>query len=208
MSISKNKAWNLTKRHIDDVIKNTPKAFELGLNPHLIKCLEWGFKLNPQPRYSLRISLYGHDIERAFDDRTKKKDYPNYDAYKEQHSINSANKLVDFLKKINADPQITEEVNTLVKYHDVGYVVDLPKPVYADLRILRDADAISLFDDKASFEYYIKMNGIGTAEEKLNFMKKKLSKNARGNPEIHTLYKKSIQIINEKKQKPTVDDFL
>ena len=224
MTISKHKAWNLTERYIEDIIKSTPNAFELGLKPHLKKCIEWGLVINPWARYSLKIALYGHDIERAFPDRIKcenlRRDSPEYKEYKKQHSLNSAKKLVDFLKKINAEEPMAQEVETLVKYHDVGYVQGLnqnekgylagfDERLYRDLRLLRDADAISLFDDPETIEMYILKYGIKDTEDKIKkFMFDKLTKKACQKPEVMAIYKKAEKLIEEKKAIIKSSEFL
>ena len=188
------------------ILLDTVVAYE-GMD-HLEKCLEWGLKLKSSAGCALKISLYGHDIERAFNDRAEKKNFINYSEYKKQHSLNSANYLMDYLKKIDSQETLIKEVDTLVRYHDIGYVTGLEQELYKDLRILRDADAITLFDDRQAIEHYIRVNGIDNAEAKMRFMFRKLSQRARSRPEITDIYKQAIQKVREERKKSSIDDFL
>ncbi len=214
MSIPMSASWQYAKKYIDEMLAITPKAKELILVPHLEKCLEWGLKLNKYARCALKISLYGHDIERAFADRALKENYKgDYKTYKKQHSLNSANKLAECLSKIDSNKTLVSEVYTLTKYHDVGFVVGLEKHLYSDLRLLRDADAISFLDDKDAIETYIAQNGIDKTKEKMRFMFNKLSKKARGRPEVGRLYENCMKLIAEKRsiasgKIATIEDFL
>lgn len=208
MTISMNQSWQLTKNHISDILKDCKNAKELFLVPHLESCLEWGLKLKPGAGCALKISLYGHDIERAFKNRANRRDYSIYRLYKQQHSINSANYLTKYLIKVYSAETLINEVSTLVRYHDVGYPTNLEKSLYKGLRVLRDADTIALFEDKEAIKYYIKVNGIDYTEAKIRFMYGKFTRQARERPEVVALYKQAVKIISEERKKSTLDELL
>ena len=208
MPIPMNESWRLTKKYIDDTLAKTPNSKELILVPHLEKCLNWGLKLCNSAGCALKITLYGHDIERAFNNRVQKKDFSSYTVYKKQHSMNSAVKLTDYLTKIGSDKVLVNEVYELVKYHDVGYVTGMKKHLYSDLRFLRDADAISFLDDSNAIEIYISQNGLKNTEEKMKFMFGKLSRQARARPEVVKLYQKCMALVAQRRKIATIDDFI
>ena len=203
MTISMHRSWDLAKKHITDVVKNCRDSNDLM--PHLEKCLSWGLKLKASAGCALKISLYGHDIDRAFKGRIRREDYTNYDEYKIQHALHSANYLVEYLTKINSDARLVSEVGILVKHHENEFVGGIEGLVYSDLRFLRDADSISFFDDSNAIIKYAVNHGIADTRAKIKYMNDKLTKKARARPEVMVIYQNAIRQINKMQQDLTLN---
>jgi hypothetical protein len=138
---------NLVKRKIEEVINGS----SVPEDPiHSINTLEWLLKLMPDAGESLKTAALGHDIERAIEKRkVRRKDYKDYDAFKDAHALNSANVLTEIMQACDIDKKMINEVIFLVRHHETGGTDQVD--------ILKDADSISYFDVNLPF-YFIRNN--------------------------------------------------
>ena len=123
------------KKRILEVISGSevPEDF-----PHAQDTLNWVLRLDPGAEPSLQLAALGHDIDRAVTARkTRRADFPDYDAFKAQHACNGAAILREILEDCGVEPRFTAEACRLVVVHEVG----------GDPRsdLLKDADSISYF---------------------------------------------------------------
>jgi len=106
---------------------------------HSQNICEWVLKLDPKADESLQIAACGHDIERAVKDRKiLRKDYKNYDQFKEAHAINSVVILKEIMHECKLDGQMIKDVCEIVRHHEVGG--------NKKTNLLQDADTISFFE--------------------------------------------------------------
>ncbi len=127
---------NSVKKKIEQIIKKSsvPEDFV-----HSENTLDWLLKLKPNADEGLKIAALSHDIERAIEKRkVRRKDYKDYDAFKDAHALNSAKILTEIMQECNLSKKMIDEVYFLVSHHETGgtKLVD----------ILKDADSISFFD--------------------------------------------------------------
>ena len=118
---------------------------------HSKNTLQWLLRLKPDADEGLQIAALGHDIERAIEERkVKRRDFEDYDAFKQEHAKNSASILRDLMLENGiGDPKFVGDVYTLVCRHEVG----------GDPRsdVLKDADSLSYFD--VNLPHYYQRNG-------------------------------------------------
>ena len=153
------------KKKIEEIIKKSP-VLEDPI--HSKNTLEWLLKLNPDADEALKIAALGHDIERAIENRKiKRKDYRDYDEFKDVHALNSAKILEEIMKGCNVRKELVGDVFFLVSHHETG----------GDRRVdvLRDADSISFFH--ANLPYYFVRNGVEETKKRCLWGYKKLPKN-------------------------------
>ncbi len=127
---------NSAKKKIDQIIKKSSVPEDYV---HSENTLDWLLKLKPNADESLKIAALSHDIERAIEKRkVRRKDYKDYDAFKDAHALNSAMILAEIMQECNLSKKMIDEVYFLVSHHETGgtKLVD----------ILKDADSISFFD--------------------------------------------------------------
>jgi len=127
---------NSVKKKIDQIIKKSSVPEDYV---HSENTLDWLLKLKPNADEGLKIAALGHDIERAIEKRkVRRKDYKDYDAFKDAHALNSAMILAEIMQECNLSKKMIDEVYFLVNHHETGgtKIVD----------ILKDADSISFFD--------------------------------------------------------------
>jgi len=106
---------------------------------HSKNTLKWLLKLKPDADESLKLAAIGHDIERAIEKRkVRRKDFKDYNIFKDAHAINSAKILAEIMQECNISKKMIDKVYFLVRHHETGgtKLVD----------ILKDADSISFFD--------------------------------------------------------------
>lgn len=128
---------------------------------HAKNVREWILRLKPNANWALQIAALAHDIERAFPERKiLRKNFNDYDAFKQAHADNSAKIAVDILKKYSLEENIIKRVEYLIRHHEFGVEND------PDLIVLKDADSLSFFQINLSF--YFSREG---AEETLFRMK-------------------------------------
>ncbi len=127
---------NSVKKKIDQIIKKSSVPEDYV---HSENTLDWLLKLKPNADEGLKIAALSHDIERAIEKRkVRRKDYIDYDAFKDAHALNSAMILAEIMQECNLSKKMIDEVYFLVSHHETGgtKLVD----------ILKDADSISFFD--------------------------------------------------------------
>jgi len=114
---------------------------------HAEDTLAWLQKLSAEIDLPLKIAAYGHDIERALPEgqRTSRKDYADYDAFKAAHARKSAAILHDIMVDCGIDKDVVAEVCRLVTLHEKG----------GDPRsdLLKEADSLSFFTVNLPFYY-------------------------------------------------------
>ncbi len=106
---------------------------------HAENTLEWLLKLDPDADKALQIAALAHDIDRAVEDqKVRRSDFNDYDAFKAAHAQSSATILREILIECGVARAIIDETCRLVALHEVG----------GDTRsdLLKDADSISYFE--------------------------------------------------------------
>ena len=117
---------------------------------HAENTLKWLLKLEPKADHALKIAALAHDIERANEkQKIKRKDYDDFDLFKQAHADNSAKILREILEKCGVTDSIKDEACRLVVQHETGGDTN------ADL--LKDADSISFFEN--NLPHYYKREG-------------------------------------------------
>ncbi len=136
------------KRKIEEIIEKS----SVPEDPvHSKNTLEWLVQLEPDADDALQIAALVHDIERAIEQqKVKRKDYKNYDDFKEAHSLNSAKMLTVLMEECNIDREFIADVTFLVRNHETG------GSRRAD--ILKNADSVSFFH--VNLPCYFERNGI------------------------------------------------
>lgn len=107
--------------------------------PHAENTLKRLLTLNPEADQALQIAALAHDIDRAVENqKVRRNDYDDYDAFKAAHARNGARILREIMKECGVAGSITEEACRLVTLHEVG----------GDHRsnLVKDADSISYFE--------------------------------------------------------------
>ena len=142
------------KKKIEKIIKNSL----VPEDPiHSKNTLEWLLKLKPDADEALKIAALGHDIERAIEKRkVKRKDYKDYDKFKNAHALNSANISVEIMKKCNVSTELADNVFHLIRFHETGGS--------RRVNILRGADGISFFH--VNLPEYFSRNGKKETEKR------------------------------------------
>ena len=113
---------------------------------HAENTLEWLLRLDPKAGQALQIAALAHDIDRAMEDqKVRRGDFDDYDAFKAAHARNGAKILRTILDECGVAEFTQEEACRLVARHEVG------GDPSSDL--LKDADSISFFDINLPFYY-------------------------------------------------------
>lgn len=112
---------------------------------HAENTLYWLLQLEPTAGPALRLAAIAHDIERAREDRLRRHEWPDYDAFKAEHAAIGAQIAAGILQAAGVEPDLRDEVARLVSRHEVG------GDSSSDL--LRDADSLSYFDHNLPFYY-------------------------------------------------------
>ena len=135
------------KKKIEKIIKNSL----VPEDPiHSKNTLEWLLKLKADADEALQIAALAHDIERAIEKRkVKRKDYKDYDEFKDAHALNSANISVGIMKECNVSTELADDVFGLIRFHETGGS--------RRVNILRGADGISFFH--VNLPEYFSRNG-------------------------------------------------
>ena len=120
------------------------RAWVLEIHPHarhLERTLDWAVELDPQASEAVRIAAVTHDIERAFPDRDAGWDSAtSWDdpAYNRWHQDRCADMVADWLREQRAEPALVEEVDRLVRNHEVGG--------WPEADLLQAADSVSFLE--------------------------------------------------------------
>jgi len=142
------------KKKIEKIIKNSL----VPEDPiHSKNTLEWLLKLKPDADEALQIAALAHDIERAIEKRkVKRKDYKDYDEFKNAHALNSANISVEIMKECNVSTELADDVFHLIRFHETGGS--------RRVNILRGADGVSFFH--VNLPEYFSRNGKKQTEKR------------------------------------------
>ncbi|MBI5249924.1 MAG: DUF4202 family protein [Desulfomonile tiedjei] len=113
---------------------------------HAENTVKWLHKLDPNADDALSIAAFGHDIDRAVENRRiRKADFQNFDAFKAAHARNSSEILYEIMLECGVHDQLAGEVRRLVMLHEAG------GDVRSDL--LKNADSLSFFEVNLPFYY-------------------------------------------------------
>lgn len=159
--------FELVRKEVEAILPRSPIDFELA---HSRLVLKWVLRLKPDADEALRIAAFAHDMERAVTRITEKdlKDYSKIDAFKREHALRSAKFICVILKKHGYADGTVGRVKSLVENHECGG---------GDADILMDADSLAFFD--YNIPSYLKRCGQERAIEKIRFMYKRMSPNAK-----------------------------
>jgi hypothetical protein len=117
---------------------------------HAENTLKKLLKLEPKADQAMQIAALAHDIERAVGkQKIKRKDYEDFEQFKQAHADNSAKILWKILEKCRVKGSITKEACRLVENHEKGGD--------ANSNLLKDADSISFFE--VNLTHYYKREG-------------------------------------------------
>jgi kynurenine formamidase len=120
------------------------RAWVLEVHPHphhLERTLDWAVELDPRAPEVVRIAAITHDIERAFPDREAGWDSAtSWDdpAYIRWHQDRCAEMVAAWLREQGADPWLVDEVDRLVRNHEVGG--------WPEADLLQAADSVSFLE--------------------------------------------------------------
>ena len=148
--------------------------------------MEWLLQLEPDADEALKIAALGHDIERAIEYRkVKRKDYGDYDEFKEAHALNSAKILKEIMEGCEVRKELVEDVFFLVSHHEIG----------GDRRInvLKDADSLSFFD--VNLPLYFVRNDAEETKKRCLWGYKRLSDNVKGQVAEFDYQNKELELL-------------
>ena len=159
---------NSLKEEINKILLNSPVVSDVK---HSELVLRWVIKLKPDADEALKIAAISHDLDRGVTKITEKdlKDYSKIDKFKKEHSIRSSKYICDILKKYNYSKKIIDKVRYLVENHEFGG--------NDEANILTNADSLAYFESDIS--PYLKRNGKKRTKEKIRFMYKRMSEEAK-----------------------------
>ncbi len=112
---------------------------------HAENTLKWLLELEPRAPLPLQIAALAHDIDRAVPPKTRREDFPDYDAFKRAHAKRGAAIVREILERHGVEREVIEEACRLVERHEFG-----GDPA-SDL--LKEADSISYFDTNLPLYY-------------------------------------------------------
>jgi len=201
MYLSDDETWVRSKQHLNDLISQAPaKLFENDdLAMHSQKVLEWACIIEPEASFRPLIAAYTHDIDRADKDRVRKKSTESRDEYKKRHQERSANLMKDFLVRIEARPELVQDVYQMILYHDVGDLRTSDELLYNDYRILKDADAITFL--QTGFPEYIKKWGVVDTRDRSKSTWDRFTDKAKARPEVIELYHNFNQMLEDEEKR-------
>jgi hypothetical protein len=132
---------------------------------HSIHTRKWVLRLKPNASIELQIAALGHDIDRTNDlRRIRSENYEDYEEYKKEHALLSAEILGDELIKHGIDLELVDKVKRIVEKHEVGGDEESD--------ILKVADSLSFFED--NIELYYRTRGRDRTKFKIKFMYERL----------------------------------
>lgn len=183
-------SFDVIKAEIESILPKSPLDFELV---HAQLVFKYVLELKPDADEALKIAALAHDIDRAITGITEKdlSDYSKINEFKKDHALRSAIFITDILRKYECPEEIIAKVKGLVEKHEVGGDDESD--------ILMYADSLAYFD--YNIPSYLKRNGEERTREKIKFMYKRLSPEARelvaqmsfSDSEIKELVKKSLE---------------
>ncbi len=139
---------------------------------HARDTLRWLLRLAPRADWALRFAAQAHDVDRALpeDQRTCRRDFPDYESFKAAHAANSARVATALLRKAGAPSSVLQDVARLVYRHEHAQ---------GDARqvALCDADALSFYTH--NLPYYLLREGWAEARRRARWGAGRLSPEAR-----------------------------
>jgi hypothetical protein len=105
---------------------------------HLLKALEWVDRLAPGASEAIRLAALTHDMERAFGGPDAIPIIMNSREYEKAHSNRSARIVGSWLRENGADPELTQDVEALIRVHEWGGS--------ADANLVQAADSLSFLE--------------------------------------------------------------
>ena len=152
-------------------IKEIIKGSSFKMDPaHSETVLENLLTLNPEADDAEQIAALAHDIDRSMNDiRIKREDYDDYDKYKQDHALKSAEVICGILEKAGYDETIVNKVRRLVENHEVGGEEDTER--------LKEADSLTFF--QVNIPYYQETHPPQEVKDKIRFMYTRLSDEAK-----------------------------
>ncbi len=137
---------------------------------HADNTLHWLLRLEPGAGPALKIAAFGHDIERAVDNRkVKRSDFDTYDAFKAAHARNSAEILEALMRRLGIPADLAGEIARLVRLHETG------GDPSADL--IKTADALSFFH--VNLPFFFQREGIEATRKRIEWGYGRLSDHGR-----------------------------
>jgi len=138
---------NKFREYVEDNIRKADPNGRLYLNPHLLDTESRVLELDENACCSIRIAALGHDIDRVFQDRIKKGDYPSYDLYKLAHAAQCAKKTIEVVGPFTTDSNWLADISNFIGYHDIkgGYPEHATPEQIKGVDLVRDGDSISFF---------------------------------------------------------------
>lgn len=162
---------------------------------HAKLVLTWMLKIKPDADVAMQIAALSHDIDRAMSRISESQlKIDDYNKYKEEHALRSADFVSEILKKESYPEEIIKKVSYLVSKHETGGDEESD--------ILKDADSLAYFEYNIPF--YLKRNGIERTMEKIKFMYTRLSPHGKElannlefqNEQINNIYNDVVSILN------------
>jgi hypothetical protein len=131
---------------------------------HLLKALEWLDRIAPDASEAMRLATLTHDMERAFPGPDQpvleKIDGGRIEAaYNVLHSERSARFVGEWLREQKADETFVEEVEKLIKVHEVGG--------WAEANLVQAADSLSFLETNIDLFLNMEQSGKRSLEEVL-----------------------------------------
>jgi signal transduction histidine kinase len=129
---------------------------------HLIKALEWLDRIAPDASEAVRLATLTHDMERAFPGPDQpvleKIDGGSIEAaYNVLHSERSARFVGEWLREQGADQALVEEVEKLIKVHEVGG--------WPEANLVQAADSLSFLETNIDLFLNMARTGKRTLDE-------------------------------------------
>jgi hypothetical protein len=158
--------FDLVSEEIKSITKNAKDKTEYD---HSQSVWQWVLKLKPDADIALQIAALGHDIDRSFENRRiKRQDFADYNEYKKQHALLSAQIMGEMLRAHNFDQPTIDKVKYLIENHEVGGE--------GDVEILKEADSLTFF---SNFSHYRQTHTQEQTIEKIKYMYDRLNYKAK-----------------------------
>lgn len=158
--------WDLLEKVLTEIIKNSRRPDYLD---HAITTREWLLKLEPTATEELKMSAFGHDIERCFFAKMIEVADEPYLSYKTRHAQRCADILSSLMLGMGFSQESAEKVHHYVSLHEEGGD--------RECDLIRDADSLSFMSN--NLPHYLEENGKKRTAEKVSFMYNRASDRAK-----------------------------
>lgn len=181
---------------LDKVKKFVKESFEKNSvsgtsMEHFERTLYWTKQLRPEADDPILMAAYAHDIARAFRKTDPAKTFKdkelNDPEILEQHQIESAQIIADFLSKEGYDEKGIERVRNMVRYHEEGG--------NEEANLIMDADSISYLEVNAPrhVEFFESL-GKDKIRRKIDWMYQRISSD-KAKQLARPYYEKSLKML-------------